>query len=40
MAHAYSDPASTEKVGLDDRLADRIQNLEQFIRDTGLTPLT
>ena len=34
---AYSDPASTEKVGLDDTVwPTAFKNLEQFIRDTGL----
>ncbi len=34
---AYSDPASTEKVGLDDAVwPTAFKNLEQFIRDTGL----
>ena len=34
---AYSDPASTEKVGLDDAVwPAAFENLENFIRDTGL----
>ena len=34
---AYSDPASTEKVGLDDTVwPAAFENLERFIRDTGL----
>ena len=34
---AYSDPASTEKVGLDDTVwPTAFKNLEQFIHDTGL----
>ena len=34
---AYSDPASTEKVGLDDAVwPTAFKNLENFIRDTGL----
>lgn len=34
---AYSDPASTEKVGLDDTVwPTAFKNLENFIRDTGL----
>ncbi len=34
---AYSDPASTEKVGLDDAVwPAAFENLEHFIRDTGL----
>ena len=34
---AYSDPASTEKVGLDDTVwPAAFENLESFIRDTGL----
>ena len=34
---AYSDPASTEKVGLDDTVwPAAFENLENFIRDTGL----
>ena len=34
---AYSDPASTEKVGLDDTVwPAAFENLEHFIRDTGL----
>ena len=34
---AYSDPANTEKVGLDDTVwPTAFKNLEQFIRDTGL----
>lgn len=34
---AYSDPASTEKVGLDDTVwPTAFKNFEQFIRDTGL----
>ena len=34
---AYSDPASTEKVGLDETVwPTAFENLEQFIRDTGL----
>ena len=34
---AYSDPANTEKVGLDDTVwPAAFENLERFIRDTGL----
>ena len=36
-ADAYSDPANTEKVGLDDTVwPAAFENLERFIRDTGL----